>query len=95
MRYVKNYTVAYQGAFSTVYASFEKKPVTEKEEVKTTGKKENINSDARSSNVNRSFTFAMASGDESNTDSHFTASVGDGKGAKLDLKCQNCTVDFK
>ena len=95
MRYVKNYTVAYQGAFSTVYASFEKKPVTEKEEVKTTGKKENMNSDARSSNVNRSFTFAMASGDESNTDSHFTASVGDGKGAKLDLKCQNCTVDFK
>ena len=95
MRYVKNYTVAYQGAFSTVYASFEKKPVTEKEEVKTTGKKENMNSDARSSNVNRSFTFSMASGDESNTDSHFTASVGDGKGAKLDLKCQNCTVDFK
>lgn len=27
--------------------------------------------------------------------SRFTATVGDGKGLKLDLKCQNCTVDLK
>ncbi len=27
--------------------------------------------------------------------SKFTASAGDGKGLKIDIKCQNCTVDFK
>lgn len=29
------------------------------------------------------------------TPSKFTATVGDGKGLKIDIKCQNCTVDFK
>ena len=29
------------------------------------------------------------------TPSRFTATVGDGKGLKIDIKCQNCTVDFK
>lgn len=31
----------------------------------------------------------------SNTPVKFSAAVGDGKGLKIDLKCQNCTVDFK
>jgi hypothetical protein len=29
------------------------------------------------------------------TPAKFTAAVGDGKGIKVDMKCQNCTVDFK
>jgi len=32
---------------------------------------------------------------DNNSPSHFTASGGDGKGLKIDIKCQNCTVDFK
>lgn len=31
----------------------------------------------------------------SNTPIKFTSAVGDGKGLKIDIKCQNCTVDFK
>lgn len=31
----------------------------------------------------------------SNTPVKFSATVGDGKGLKIDMKCQNCTVDFK
>ncbi|MFZ6025135.1 MAG: hypothetical protein ACOYVG_11865 [Bacteroidota bacterium] len=31
----------------------------------------------------------------SNTPVKFSAAVGDGKGLKIDLKCQNCTIDFK
>ncbi len=32
---------------------------------------------------------------ENDTPSKFTATVGDGKGLKIELKCPNCTVDFK
>lgn len=31
----------------------------------------------------------------SNTPVKFTGTAGDGKGLKIDMKCQNCTVDFK
>lgn len=31
----------------------------------------------------------------SNTPAKFSSAVGDGKGLKIDIKCQNCTVDFK
>jgi len=31
----------------------------------------------------------------SSTPTKFSATVGDGKGLKIDMKCQNCTVDFK
>lgn len=34
-------------------------------------------------------------GNESTSPARFTAVVGDGKGLKIDMKCQNCTVDFK
>jgi hypothetical protein len=95
MRNVKNYTVAYQGPYSTVYSNFEKKPVEEKEESKTAGKKYNQISDQKPVTVNGSFAIAGSFDADGNTDNHFTATVGDGKGAKLDLKCQNCTVDFK
>lgn len=31
----------------------------------------------------------------SNTPVKFSSAIGDGKGLKIDMKCQNCTVDFK
>ena len=93
MRNVKSYAVAYIGAYSTVYAGFEKKPVlVEKEPLTKSGnaKEDGLTENLRS--INRSLARSTGDGD---SDSHFTATVGDGKGAKLDLKCQNCTVDFK
>lgn len=93
MREVKNYSVTYLGAYSTVYAGFEKKPVIVEKEILT--KSGNAKEDGLAENlrsINRSLARSTGDGD---SDGHFTASVGDGKGAKLDLKCQNCTVDFK
>jgi len=93
MREVKNYSVTYLGAYSTVYAGFEKKPViVEKEALTKSGnaKEDGLAENLRS--INRSLARSTGDGD---SDGHFTATVGDGKGAKLDLKCQNCTVDFK
>ncbi len=95
MRNVKNYSVAYQGAYSTVYASFDKKPVAEKDEVKTNTKKSTQATDLKAVTTNGNSAFTFSSDAENNVDNHFTASVGDGKGAKIDMKCQNCTVDFK
>lgn len=34
-------------------------------------------------------------GNEGTSPARFTAVVGDGKGLKIDMKCTNCTVDFK
>lgn len=93
MRNVKSYAVSYIGAYSTVYAGFEKKPMEEKEIAsKTSTVKETTLAAVARPSSNRYNSFAGGDGD---ADSHFTATVGDGKGAKLDLKCQNCTVDFK
>lgn len=93
MRNVKSYSVSYLGAFSTVYAGFEKKPMDEKEIASKTGTvKETAVAGTSRQSSNRFPSFGGAEGD---SDSQFTATVGDGKGAKLDLKCQNCTVDFK
>jgi hypothetical protein len=101
MRNVKNYSVAYQGAYSTVYAGFDKKPVEEKTSTaktetsaapKLSTKEEDlITASIRAANR----AVKAAQFEDGNSDNHFTATVGDGKGAKLDLKCQNCTVDFK
>ena len=100
MRNVKNYSVLYQGAYSTVYAGFEKKPVidnsTKTDQGSASAPKLNKQEDAIAETIraaNRAVRAAQF--EEGGSDSHFTASVGDGKGAKLDLKCQNCTVDFK
>ncbi len=40
---------------------------------------------------NRAYSYAG----DNDTPTKFTASVGDGKGLKIELKCPNCTVDFK
>jgi hypothetical protein len=94
MRNVKSYSVAYVGAYSTVYAGFEKKPMEEKEIAnKTSTLKESAVAGAPRPNTNRYSSFGGGDGEAASY--FFTATVGDGKGAKLDLKCQNCTVDFK
>lgn len=41
--------------------------------------------------LNRAYSYTS----ENDTPSKFTATVGDGKGLKIELKCPNCTVDFK
>ncbi len=43
----------------------------------------------------KQFPGSMSFYSDNNSPSHFTASSGDGKGLKIDIKCQNCTVDFK
>ncbi len=135
LRNLKNYTVTYVGAYSSVYANFEKQPLAAtNDEVIVTGKKsysatmkeksdydkekaekekekaekekaksdKMIDEDEVTKEVNRAvsraFKIAEQYGGQSNNnniDSRFTAKVGDGKGTKIDMKCQNCTVDFK
>jgi hypothetical protein len=119
MRNVKNYNVTYLGAYSTVYAAFEKKPAFDKQESKSISKQEPIGTEVEPKSTTKQevlgtivepksnhtiqakpkiqyYTMASAVYDmDGDSDSHFTATVGEGKGAKLDLKCQNCTVDFK
>jgi hypothetical protein len=81
MKNVNNYTVDFDGNYSTVYSSFEKKKIT----------KENKNASepepARASNT--------SSSSNCGCDSKFTAVVGNGGTAKVIMKCENCTVDFK
>jgi hypothetical protein len=90
MRNVKNYTVEYNGPYSTIYSNFEKKPMPAEP------KKANedvVTSTIRS--VNKSIAAAYSSEDDCGCNDRFKATVGDGKGAKVEIKCQNCTVDFK
>lgn len=95
VRNVKNYTVNFNGAYSTVYGNFEKEPIVIEEPKKTAPEKKEKETDALARQlieINRSVTlFAQASGNES----RFTAKVGEGKGLKIEMNCQNCTVDFK
>jgi hypothetical protein len=95
MRNVKNYNVIYQGAYSTVYAGFDKKPIADKDVTKAAPKQENASASAGVTSTNRNPSYIREHSIDNDSDNHFTATVGDGKGAKLDLKCQNCTVDFK
>ena len=88
LRNVKNYTINYMGAWSTVYGNFEKGPYTGKAFKTSTSVKETIEEKMKA--LNEAF-----GGDGTSTDSKFSATVGNGKGAAIDMKCQNCTVDFK
>ena len=96
LRNLKNYTVKYNGPYSNVYANFEKKPWVGKDEKITKGEKDDEMTKEVDKAVKNAMKIAARYGDQSeNTDSKFTATVGDGKGTKIDMKCQNCTVDFK
>lgn len=83
-----NYTINYSGPYSNVYGNFEKQPL--KEEPKSSEKNDDLAREIRSTmrSVER------ATGIES-IENRFTAVNGSGKGLKIDMKCQNCTVDFK
>jgi len=82
LRNLKNYTINYIGPNSTVYGNFEKKAYSGTA-FKTSSFEEKFGSDNGQSN------------DDTVSNSKFSASVGSGKGASIDMKCQNCTVDFK
>lgn len=95
LRSVKNYSVNFNGAYSTVYGNFEKQPVFIEEPKKPILKDKEKETDALARQlieINRSITrYSEAGGNES----RFMAKVGEGKGLKIDMNCQNCTVDFK
>ncbi len=78
MRNVKNYSVDFEGPYSTIYANFEKKS---KPSTKTSTTHRNQ--------------WASAGCDDCASENNFTATVGTGSGTKVEVKCQNCTVDFK
>ena len=88
LRNVKNYTINYIGAYSTVYGNFEKKPYTGKAFKISSSVKETL--EEKMKVLKESF-----DGSDDNGSDKFTATVGDGKGAEIDMRCQNCTVDFK
>ncbi|TAG12596.1 MAG: hypothetical protein EAZ41_03765, partial [Sphingobacteriia bacterium] len=91
LRAIKNYTVDYIGPYSTVYGAFEKQPLKEvPKTIEGKLKEDELTKSLR--DINRAV--QRFSGEESNETS-FTAVVGDGKGLKINMKCQNCTVDFK
>jgi hypothetical protein len=91
LKNLKNYTVTYVGPYSNVYANFDRKPLVVKDD-----KSDDAVSKEVDKAVKNAMRIAEKFGDTSNsTDNKFTATVGDGKGTKIDMKCQNCTVDFK
>lgn len=97
LRTVKNYSINFSGPYSSVYGNFERLPLKEEPKASTpannTSKnkfEEDIATTMRS--VNRAVERISY---EENSNTRFSAVVGDGKGLKIDMKCQNCTVDFK
>ncbi len=107
LREKKNYAVDFTGAYSSVYGNFEKVPVTDKEKEKTAGTVTETPAAGTVSRGGGGGTYTVAPraynlsasqniwGESGNGPSHFTATVGDGRGLKIEMKCQNCTVDFK
>ena len=102
LRNLKSYTVNYVGPYSTIYSNFEKKPYTGgnmsgnnssngKKGDLVTVKKLRIMKDGKEE---EQIITENISGSGS-PDDMFSATVGDGKGALINMKCQNCTVDFK
>ena len=95
----KNYAIDFTGSYSSVYGNFEKKAVTEANVVE----EKKMGGTAPESPVTvsgrliplRLATVTGSGWSEGNGPSKFTAAVGDGKGLKIEMKCQNCTVDFK
>jgi hypothetical protein len=94
MKNVVNYSVEYEGNYSTVYSSFERKKPEEKSktsEVKTLTYSSPTSTTSSTFGSNTS----SSSSSDCGCNSKFTASVGNGSGAKVIMKCENCTVDFK
>jgi hypothetical protein len=110
VRDLKAYQVDMQGRYNTVYASFEKKPVKDKDE-NTAGEADGAtaatpatgaesqaasgNGPATTINRQRQLTRVFTSTGNDDTPAHFTARVGEGKGTVFTIVCNSCTVDFK
>ncbi|HLD54007.1 MAG TPA: hypothetical protein VJA82_11935 [Sediminibacterium sp.] len=92
LRNIKNYSVKFIGAYSTVYGNFEKEPLVVEEKKPLVKEKETDALAKQLVEINRSITRYSQSRDN---ESNFSAKVGEGKGLKIDMSCQNCTVDFK
>lgn len=97
LRDTKNYAVDFTGNYSSVYGNFEKKAVAM--EASTSSSSTGI-SGTTVTTIDRAaparvYTTTGTTSWDSNTPPKFTASVGDGKGLKIDMRCQSCTVDFK
>ena len=88
LRNLKNYTINYTGPYSTVYGNFDKQPYTGKA-FKAASAEE-----ALEEKIKNQITESL-NGEKTVGDDKFTAVVGDGKGTSIDMRCQNCTVDFK
>ena len=97
LRNTKNYSIDFTGSYSSVYGNFEKKPVgmeTKKDEPAGNAAPTAVGADIQR-DLQRVTVLRGVSSWNDNSPSRFTAAVGDGKGLKIDIKCQNCTVDFK
>jgi hypothetical protein len=107
LRETKNYSIDFTGRYSSVYGNFEKKEVKEE---KTAAEEKKSGSGIQSHHLHHHLQgFLLTSmplllpvkvaapyGEmKAQAPPRFTAVVGDGKGLKIDMKCQNCTVDFK
>lgn len=105
----QNYSIDFTGSFSSVYGNFEKKiPLNlanldagaEKKEPKPIKEVQQA-ADERGvlkggAIVGIATSPRMLTGwRDDSSPAMFTATVGDGKGLKIVMKCQNCTVDFK
>lgn len=95
LRNIKNYSINYVGPYSTVYGNFDRLPLKEEPKALASGtSKSKLEEDI--ANTIRSVNRAVErTSYEESTNTRFSAAVGDGKGLKIDMKCQNCTVDFK
>lgn len=89
LRALKNYAINFVGPYSSVYGSFEKQPLKEEH------KNANIKDDALANELRAINQSVMRAYESNSVETRFSATVGDGKGLKVDMKCQNCTVDFK
>ncbi len=88
LKTLKNYTINYSGPYSTIYGNFDKQPYSGKA-FKSASAEE-----ALAEKIKNKITESL-NGEKVVSDDKFTAVVGSGKGTSIDMRCQNCTVDFK
>ncbi|MEN9600319.1 MAG: hypothetical protein RL596_2643 [Bacteroidota bacterium] len=100
LRNIKNYAINFVGPYSSVYGNFDRLPLKEEPKAASTGSsssknklEDEITNTIRS--VNRAVSRVDCNSCEESINNRFSAVVGDGKGLKIEMKCQNCTVDFK
>jgi hypothetical protein len=92
----KSYTIDFEGAYSSIYGNFEKTPVAVTEKAGGDEATKPVTVQGYKSTQPPAPARSYSRGkDGDNNPAKWTASVGDGKGLKVQIKCLNCTVDFK